>query len=98
MPESYVPPATVTDEYRCFLTADTFDADAYVTAMDIRPGNERVVHHVQMHVIPASSIAQAEVLDAAAPEPGWSCGLATPGGIAGSYNMFSWRPGTLPVS
>ena len=93
MAEPYVPPTSVTDEYRCFLIADTFDADTFVTVMDIRPGNKRVVHHVQMHVIPASSIAQVEQLDAAAPEPGYPCAI----GIPGSYNMFSWRPGTLPV-
>jgi len=94
MPEPYTAPTDVTDEYRCFLANGLFDADTYVTALDIRPGNARVVHHVQMHVIPASSIAQVEALDAAAPEPGYPCVA----GIPGSYNMFSWRPGTLPVS
>lgn len=88
---SYTINQAISDEYRCFLVPEAFEQDTYVTAMDIRPGNRTLVHHVQVHTIPASSLSEAERLDAAAAGPGWQCAGST---VTGSFNMFSWRPGT----
>lgn len=92
--EEYAVNPAISDEYRCFLAPQAFDTDTYVTAMDIRPGNKRVVHHVQVHTIPEASVAQAEKLDAAQAGPGWQCTGST---VMGSFNMFSWRPGSEVV-
>jgi len=34
------------DVYRCFVLPDHFDRDKYVVALEVLPGNPRVVHHV----------------------------------------------------
>jgi hypothetical protein len=86
----YVTPRTVNDNYRCFLMPSGFDQDTYITAVDIQPGERPTVHHVQIHTIPESSAAQAQALDDADADPGWTCfGI----GLPGDYNLFSWRPG-----
>lgn len=92
--ETYTVNPDITDEYRCFLLPGAFEKDTFVTAIDIRPGNHRVVHHVQVHTIPAASVEEAESLDAAQAGPGWQCAGAT---VTGSFNMFSWRPGSEAV-
>jgi hypothetical protein len=91
--EPYVTPRDMNDNYRCFLVDGQFDKDTYITAVDIRPGQPTTVHHVQIHTIPAGSLAKLQANDAASDGPGWTCGIGS-GPAAGDYNLFSWRPGT----
>ncbi len=47
VPQSYTPPVDVTDTYRCFVLPDTgFTQDTFLSAVDLRPGNRKIVHHV----------------------------------------------------
>ncbi|HTQ11343.1 MAG TPA: hypothetical protein VMI31_14860, partial [Fimbriimonadaceae bacterium] len=39
-----------TDDYRCFVIPTNFDQDRYVTGVEVRPGNRRVVHHVLIYL------------------------------------------------
>ncbi len=91
----YVPNPAITDEYRCFLIDHVFDQDTYVTAMDIRPGVVSQVHHVQVHKFSTTQLSAVQALDDAAAGEGYPCG-----GISGvsTVNMFSWRPGSQPVT
>jgi len=41
----YAVPADGPDQYRCFVVPLALDRDRYVRALDIRPGDRRVVHH-----------------------------------------------------
>jgi hypothetical protein len=93
--EGYVPDVSLDDEYRCFVLDGTFEANTFVTAMDIIPGVREQVHHVQIHRIPGSSLAQARSSDAASPGLGYQCFGGV--GISGSENMFSWRPGSTAI-
>lgn len=38
------------DVYRCFVVPTSFDEDRWVTAIEVRPGNHRVVHHVLVYL------------------------------------------------
>ena len=59
---------TTADEYRCFVLPTQFTADNYLTAIEVVPGNPKVVHHVLVFhdtsAIPAKN-------DAKDPQPGY---------------------------
>ena len=90
MPEPYTPSAPTgvgTDDYRCFLLDPELAEDAFLTGVDVLPGNPDVVHHVIMFQVPPDRVAQAKPTDAASRRRGLDLlrrlrrGLA--GGVAG---------------
>jgi hypothetical protein len=86
-------PVSATDVYRCFPIRTGLTSAAYVSALDVQPGNRALVHHVALYADPAGT---AERLDAADPQPGYPCfggpGLANPEMIGG------WGPGMRPMA
>jgi mono/diheme cytochrome c family protein len=98
MPQPYTP-ARGKDVYRCFVLPTGLDADKFVSAIDIDPGNRRIVHHVIVYL---DSSGEAEKLDARDEEPGYDC-YGGPGfDIGGSniqslllngYTLGGWAPG-----
>ena len=38
------------DEYRCFVLDPKFTEDRYIQAVEFRPGNARIVHHVMTYI------------------------------------------------
>lgn len=92
MAEPFTPPRG-RDLYRCFIVSNPFDAPAYVSAVDVLPGNRQVVHHV---IIFIDETGQAEALDAKEDGPGYTC-FGGPGfEISISSMLGGWAPGTLP--
>ena len=90
--ESYTLEAEGADVYRCFVLPTHFAEDRYLTAMEVRPGNSKIVHHVIAFL---DTSGQARKLDAADPGPGYSSrgggiGLLPSGAIGG------WAPGNMP--
>jgi hypothetical protein len=94
MAEPYVAPTNDTDTYQCFVLPYTFERDTFLTAIDVRPDQNTVVHHVQIHTFPPSSQPLAEQADAAEPGPGFRC---VGGTVSGATNIYSWRPGATAV-
>jgi len=80
------------DVYRCFVVPTNFDEDRYVSALDVRPGNRAVVHHVLVYV---DTTGQARKLDAKEAEPGYSTGGGI--GFLPSGMLGGWAPGARPV-
>ncbi len=80
------------DVYRCFVISTHFDEDRYVSAMDVRPGNRAVVHHVLAYV---DGGGRARKLDGKDAEPGYSTG----GGIGFMPDgmLGGWAPGARPI-
>ncbi len=80
------------DLYRCFVIPSKFTEDHYIAAMEIRPGNRKVVHHVIMHF---DTTGAARELDAKDPGPGYTAfggvGFKSGGTIGG------WAPGNYPT-
>ena len=63
-------PAGGPDIYRCFVVPTSLPSDVYISGIEYRPGNRRVVHHVLAYV---DTSGNARKRDAADPGPGYSC-------------------------
>lgn len=79
------------DVYRCFVVPSQLLEDRHITAVEVRPGNRRVVHHVLVHL---DTTGKARELDAADPGPGYS----TYGGVGfrSLGQLAGWAPGNQP--
>src|SRR5207248_923950 len=79
------------DIYRCFVIPTRLEKDVYVTAVEYRPGNRRVVHHILAYV---DTSGKARERDQADPGPGYAC-FGGPGEpIQG--DLGGWAPGIQP--
>lgn len=87
--ESYTPP-TQGDMYRCFsVPVGDLRGDRWVSAISVKPGNPRIVHHVIVY--PDNNGVSAQ-LDAADPGPGYTC-FGGPGFSTTDF-MGGWAPGS----
>jgi len=84
-------PASGADIYRCFVIPNKELEDKYVSAIEYRPGNRRVVHHVLSYV---DTSGKARELDAKDPGPGYMC-FSGPG-IDPHGDLGGWAPGNEP--
>ena len=57
MPEPYVVPKYRLDEYQYYRVRANFPEDRYIQAIELKPGNKSVVHHIGAIVGPASEEA-----------------------------------------
>lgn len=89
--EAYTLGAEGPDLYRCFVVPTGLKEDHYIQAIEVRPGNRKVVHHVIVHF---DTTGKARELDAADPGPGYTSfggvGFKSGGMIGG------WAPGNFP--
>lgn len=98
MPQTFSPERGK-DVYRCFVLPTGMDSDKFVNAIDVLPGNRRIVHHVILYL---DSSGDAEKLDAQDAAPGYDC-YGGPGfGLNGSnivglllngFTLGGWAPG-----
>ncbi|HWQ32912.1 MAG TPA: hypothetical protein VNQ79_08655 [Blastocatellia bacterium] len=86
--EEYTPP-TDRDLYRCFTVPTSLRGDRYLSAIDIKPGNRRIVHHVIVYPDPTGKSVE---LDAKDPGPGYTC-FGGPGFDSNSI-IGGWAPGS----
>ncbi|MCC2670975.1 MAG: resA 3, partial [Armatimonadetes bacterium] len=91
-PEEYEVAASGPDDFRVFVLPTGLTEGKQVVAVDFKPGNARVVHHVVSFV---DTSGKGRELDAADPGPGYSSG---PGGVKiPSVSIQGvWAPGNLP--
>jgi peroxiredoxin len=103
MPSDVVVAATGRDMFHCVVFPTNFDEDRYLTAIEVRPGNARVVHHAAL-VLDTYGRARKLQADARAKQkptdpdrgPGYSTNrgmgfLPDPGNGLGG-----WAPGLVP--
>lgn len=93
--EAYTPP-TSGDMYRCFTMPTNLSSDAYVAAVDVRPGDRNTVHHVIAFIDTTGASASLESAD---PQPGYQC-FGGPGFSITSLDsstLGGWAPGARPV-
>ncbi|HXG94760.1 MAG TPA: ascorbate-dependent monooxygenase [Blastocatellia bacterium] len=76
------------DVYRCFSIPTDLRGDRYVSAVEIKPGNREVVHHV---IIYLDTTGESKRLDDADPEPGYTS-FGGPG-FAATGTLGGWAPG-----
>jgi hypothetical protein len=84
-------PAGGEDVYRCFVVPTDLPTDIYVSGIEYRPGNTRVVHHVLSYVDTTGEGRKKDALDAG---PGYGC-YAGPN-VESIGDMGGWVPGMQP--
>ncbi|MEO8591856.1 MAG: ascorbate-dependent monooxygenase [Candidatus Solibacter sp.] len=88
MPAPFEVPADGPDLYRCFVIPAPAARDAWVRAIDVRPGNTRSVHHV---IVFQDTSRTARRRDTGS---GYSC-FGTPGFLP-ARGLGGWTPGAQP--
>ena len=84
-------PAEGGDIYRCFVIPTSIPEDRYIAAIEYRPGNRKVVHHVLSYV---DTTGQGRKRDEADPGLGYSC-FSGPG-VEVHGDLGGWAPGMEP--
>ena len=90
--EDFPIPAHGDDIYRCFVIPTTLPEDKYIAAIEYRPSNRKVVHHVLTYI---DTAGQARKRDEADPGLGYSC-FSGPG-IEIHGDLGGWAPGNEPA-
>ena len=90
-------PSQSPDEYRCFVVDPELDADRFLTAYQVVPGDPALVHHVILYTLDsAAAEATADDLDALDAEPGYACYGSSI--VPESRPIAAWAPGTPPTA
>ena len=95
MPKPFTVRAEGRDEFRSFvipLDEKLLAEDKYVTAVDFRPSNRKVVHHALIFL---DSSGKARELDGQDGQPGWGRGAGGLG-FTPSGGLGGWSPGVTP--
>ncbi|MBI3415335.1 MAG: tetratricopeptide repeat protein [Verrucomicrobia bacterium] len=94
MPLQYTLDAEGRDVYRNFVIPIPTDKRRYVKAIELRPGNSRIVHHAFMYI---DRTQQSRRLAAKEPQPGFP-GIRPPDGVQMPEGQFlSYQPGKMPL-
>jgi peroxiredoxin len=83
--------ATGRDVYRYFVFPTNFGEDKFVTAIDVRPGNRRIVHHVIAFLDSSGRATQRDGQDG---QPGYTS-FGGPGFLPAGA-LGGWAPGNIP--
>jgi hypothetical protein len=102
MPAPYTPSAPTgvgTDDYRCFLLDPRLAEKAFLTGIDVLPGNPDVVHHVILFRVPPDRVEEAQRADDATDGEGWTCfGGSGVGSVGDSLDAAPWIGAWAPGS
>ncbi len=91
IPRPYALNADGRDEHRVFVIPTNLKEGVWLSAIDIKPGNAKVVHHV---LVAFDTLNRARKLDEKDPEPGYP--VFGGFGIVPSGNVGGWAPGKRP--
>jgi tetratricopeptide (TPR) repeat protein len=96
-PEPYTVPAEGTDVFRNFVLPVPVTAPRYVRAMELRPGDKKVVHHANVLVDRTGSAREKDARDPGPGFAGMDVELESPSFEPDSHFLF-WKPGTAAVA
>lgn len=92
------------DDYRCFPIEIKLEKDAFVTAVDVIPGEPELVHHVLAFAVSPNNISlqlpklNKDVMGALDAKhnsrPGWPCYAAAGDGVLPGPMVIGWAPGS----
>ncbi len=91
IPDFTVPANQTADIYQCFVVPAGNLQAAFITALEVIPGNASIVHHVLVY---QDTTGQAAALDANTPEPGYTQFGGV--GVNGAGLIAGWVPGSRP--
>jgi len=89
--EAFAIPASGADVHRCFVIPTGLPSDVSVSAVEYRPGNRRVVHHLMAFIETAGA---GRKRDAEEPGPGYTSYSGAGVDILG--DLGGWAPGNEP--
>jgi mono/diheme cytochrome c family protein len=92
-PDPYTVAASGDDDFRVFVLKTNLSEDRWIRAVDFRPGNRNVVHHVIAAVDPSG---RGRELDAKDPGPGYYALGGFGNGVDIRGFLPIWTPGALP--
>ncbi|HEX4439295.1 MAG TPA: hypothetical protein VH854_04440 [Thermoanaerobaculia bacterium] len=87
----FTPDFSKGDLYQCFVLPTNLDADAWVSAVEVRPGNAAMMHHALLYVEEGATSLE---LDETAPGPGYPCFGGPRAPVTDSFG--EWAPGMQP--
>jgi hypothetical protein len=76
------------DDYAFFVLSHTFPADTWIKALEVRPGNRKAVHHVNVYILPPEvrDLGTGRVADVFDPV------------TLGAKFLVAWEPGCAPLT
>lgn len=86
------------DDYRCRIMDPEFTDTNWITSIETRPDETRVLHHSLIFKLPAHLRGEANELDGADGQPGWNCQTVPRLSDGLLENIAGWAPGTGPVT
>ena len=87
--EAYRVPAEGLDVWRCFVLSPELERERWVRAVEFRPSNPKVVHHIMLYFDPTGA---AREHDAADPDVGYAGMFSEGFALAGE--LTGWTPGS----
>ena len=97
MRETYTVPAEGTDVFRNFVLPVPVRGTRYVRALELRPGDKKVVHHANVLLDGTGSARQRDTSDAGVGFAGMDVELESDRFQPDSHFLF-WKPGTAAVT
>ena len=102
MPDDFTLGPAGRDIFRCFVLPTNLPEDAYVSAVEVKPGNARVVHHTLLFIDRTGAARKLEQKQQAEPKepnghdsgPGYSFAMGV--GFAPQGALGGWAPGQVP--
>ena len=86
------------DDYRCFVVDPGNITDQFLTAYQVRPGNQAMVHHVIAYAMNTDAAeAAAAAADLADPAPGYACFGGSQVDVGDAPMVGGWAPG-VPIT
>jgi Flp pilus assembly protein TadD len=94
-PAAYILPAQGTDVFRNFVIPVPVPTTRYVKAIEILPGNKKVVHHANILIDRTQSSRRRDAEDAEPGFAGMDLAIEADSFEPDSHFLF-WKPGTVP--
>lgn len=88
----FTPDFSKGDIYQCFVLPTNLDANAWVSAVEVKPGNRAMVHHALLYV--EEGIVSRDLEEQALPGPGYPCFGGPRAPVTDSFG--EWAPGMQP--
>ncbi len=104
--EAYTPEESLDDDYRCFVLDVEFPEDVFLTASQVVPDANALVHHVLVYAITPENLDLVYAADENEAGPGYTCfgsplpqgdPMAAGGSAPGLPTQIgAWVPGSVP--
>ncbi len=96
MPKPFLLPASGGDVFRNFVIATNLKQTRYVRALELRPGNKRIVHHANIVVDRGRTLRRLEGVDGQPGFAGMDIITQSVGEFDPDSHFLFWKPGTVP--